>query len=129
MTTPYEPTTLNVTVTTPEKYSSLIAFCMENGIHCDLPKDLAFKEIILDAVKRKPTREYSDFCGKENLNRLGLVSERDVYNTVMWYVITFNLIHHDQTIQFDKSLQEAFKTDRNRFYQHELPYTIRSAFP
>lgn len=125
----YEPKMFSVTVTTPEKYSNLISFCMENGIQCDLPKDLAFKEIILDVVKRVPTSEYSEFCGKENLNRFGLASERNVYETVMRHVALFGLLQPDQTIQFDARLRAAFKTDRTRFYQHEIPYIVRGAFP
>jgi hypothetical protein len=125
----FEPVTFTLTVNAPDKYSRLIAFCLENGIQCDPLKGGTFKEIILDTVKRKPTQEYSEFCGKENLNRFGLVSEKDVYDTVMRYLSSFGLIQPDQTLQFDAKLQAALKTDRTRFYQHELPYTIRSAFP
>ena len=112
--------TLSLEVNTLEKFSKLMQFCSENNIAIPSAASNPFKPVELNREKRTPSQAYVNFCGAENLNKKGEVSEQDIYDTIVRYTSIFNLVMSDGSIKLDEALQAALGTDKSRMYEHEL---------
>jgi len=130
MNTPmYDPFTLEVTVTSPEKFTLLLNFCQQNGIYVPPIAENPFKPVVVDTQKRLPTKAFKAFCGSENLTSAGTTSVAYVCEFINNYSRVHKLINPDGSIELPPRMQEAFDTDKTRFYPHEIIYLAKSAFP
>jgi hypothetical protein len=124
----YESVKVMLEVGTPEKFSKLMKFCLENGIYVPPVEDKPFQTIYLSGTKRKPTPEFKTFCGPSWLTRDGTISVRDVFNLIRDYAKAHQIINEDGSINLPPDLKTALKTERNRVYPHDLPALAAQAF-
>lgn len=130
MNTPiYEPFTFEVTVNTPEKFTLLLNFCQQNGIYVPPMPENPFKPVAVDVEKRLPTKAFKAFCGAENLTSSGTTSVAYVCDFIKQHAEVHKLINTDGSIELPPRMQEAFNTDKSRFYPHEFVYLAEKAFP
>ena len=125
----YEPFMLEIGINTPEKLTLLLKFCSDNGIYVPPLLNNPFKPICLDTEKKIPTVIYKEFCGSENLTNAGTTSVADVSNFIRHYAEVQRLINPDGSIELPKNMQEAFNTEKSRFYPHEIASLATRAFP
>jgi len=124
----YESVKVMLEVGTPEKFSKLMKFCLENGIYVPPVEDKPFQTIYLSGTKRKPTPEFKSFCGPSWLTRDGTISVRDVFNLIRDYAKAHQIVNEDGSINLTPDLKTALKTERNRVYPHDLPALAAQAF-
>jgi hypothetical protein len=124
----YESVKVMLEVGTPEKFSKLMKFCLENGIYVPPVEDKPFQTIYLSGTKRKPTPEFKTFCGPSWLTRDGTISVRDVFNLIRDYAKAHQIVNEDGSINLTPDLKTALKTERNRVYPHDLPALAAQAF-
>lgn len=118
----YDPVSITVELSNPEKYAMFLQFCEENDIHIMHPlSKISFDPVFLDRkLRRKPNLAFKTFCRSENLTKDGTITEEEVYKVVMRHVSVFDLWMPNGSIRFDTKLQEAFETDRVYFFEHEI---------
>jgi hypothetical protein len=124
----YESVKVLLEVGTPEKFSKLMKFCLENGIYVPPVDEKPFQTIYLSDAKRKPTPEFKTFCGPSWLTRDGTISVRDVFNLIRDYAKAHQIVNEDGSINLPPDLKTALKTERNRVYPHDLPALAAQAF-
>jgi hypothetical protein len=120
------PLSLTVQVETEEKYTALLEFCRDNRIAMEGSNP--YVPVFLDRTKKLPTSSFKHFCGSENLDKNGMLTEEDVYQVIMRYSKVFNLILPDGTIQLDKAMKSGFQTDMPRIRDYEILGLIVRAF-
>jgi hypothetical protein len=125
----YEPFAFEVSVNSPEKFTLLLNFCKENGIYVPPMAYNPFKPLVVDKEKRLPTKIFKAFCGPENLNSAGMASVACVCDFITGYAKIHKLVNTDGSIELTARMQEAFGTDKTRFYPHEIVYLAEMAFP
>lgn len=116
-------------VNTPEKFTLLLNFCQQNGIYVPPMPENPFKELAIDTEKRFPTKAFTAFCGPENLTTSGKTNVANICDFIIGYANAHKLINPDGSIELPPRMQEAFSTDKSRFYPHEIVYLAERAFP
>jgi hypothetical protein len=122
----YDPVYVTLNLPTPEKYCMLLEFCRQNDIPIE-PVEQAKPEFPMKE-KRKPTAAFKAFCGPENLNRQGLLTEEDAYMVLMRYATRFNLMLPHGRIVLNAALKDAFVTDMTHVSDKEMRAFIQRAF-
>jgi hypothetical protein len=130
MSTPvYDLFMIEVGVSSPEKLTQLMRFCHENGIIVPPIPANPFKQIAVGTERKLPTKVFKGFCGPENLNSAGKASVSDVCEFIKTYARNHKLTNADGSIELPPRMQEAFDTDKSRYYPHEFVYLAEKAFP
>lgn len=122
----YDPVYVTLNLPTPEKYCMLVEFCAQNGIPIEPVEQV--KPEFPSKEKRKPTAAFKAFCGPENLNRQGLLTEEGAYMVVIRYATRFNLVMPDGRIVLNPALKGAFATDMTHVSDKEMRAFIQRAF-
>jgi hypothetical protein len=125
----YEPFTVEVSVNNPEKFTLLLNFCLQNGIYVPPMPANPFKPLVVNTEKRLPTKIFKAFCGAENLSTAGTTSVATVCDFITHHAEVHKLTNPDGSIELPPRMQEAFNTDKSRFYPHEFVYLAEKAFP
>jgi len=77
-------------------------------------------DCLLSEVYQQPTPEFARECGKENLNKNGLISKSWAYHYIMSQIKVRNIPVVDDVIQVDDYLQKLFSINSVKIDKYEL---------
>jgi hypothetical protein len=120
------PLSLTLQVDSEEKYTALLEFCRDARIAMESSNP--YVPTFSDQRKKRPTSSFKHFCGSENLDKNGMLTEEDVYQFILRYTKVFNLMLPDGTIQLDKAMKSGFQTEAPRIRDYEILGLIIKAF-
>lgn len=101
------PVKMEVTVSSPEELSLLLAFCHQNHLPV-ISCAAAATPFQLSDKLQKPPAAFKELCGGPWLTPKGLISQKEAHAFLQNYVKANRLIGPDSLIQLDSALQSIF---------------------
>jgi hypothetical protein len=121
--------TMFLTITKKEDLSALHEFLKMTSIQAKVVShtDAEQVEPDLKAFNYLPTASFKEFCGAENLNKLGHISLESAYNLVLKYTKRRNLFQYPY-IDIDSYLSDALNISEHSLLISELMSHLKKTF-